>query len=550
MEIQNNDNSTNLIAGLYARVSSEKQEQEQTINSQIDEIASEIERDGNTLSSENTFIDDGWSGTMLERPSLDKMRDAAKEGRFQILYVYDRGRLSRVFVHQELILSELNDLKIKFKTLHDISGESPEEKLMQSVIGVFHEYDRIKILEKFRRGKLYKSRHGGMINGSAIYGYFYIKKTETIPTHYEINEDEANVVRMIFDWVGNRGYSVKEVIRQLYRLGIKPKKQKSDFWTKGPITRMLRCDTYVIGQAYYLKTEAVIPKNPFKHEKYKKVKKSSRRTRPREDWIPLPVPVILEDKDLFDRVQKIISDNQKYAPKNRKYNYLLTGKVLCECGQRRVGDGYSKGQHHYYRCAERLYKLPNTERKCRSHGVNAVMLDGFLWMELQKFLSDPSQLKEQANNWLKDQSVSTSHLDSEISKISKNIEKAKEEKMRYTRVYGSGDLDFDQFETLSKELEKKVYSYNQQIKELSDSAVKINYGENDVDTLCCEATIVLENMDKDDQKRIIHDIIDHVVIYDKGEIEVKGHIPFTQKMGYETIYRNRRSSQRRQINSF
>jgi site-specific DNA recombinase len=101
MEIEINNNSTNLIAGLYARVSSEKQEQEQTIDSQIDEIASEIERDGNILSSENTFIDDGWSGTMLERPSLDKMRDAAKEGRFQILYVYDRGRLSRVFVHQK-----------------------------------------------------------------------------------------------------------------------------------------------------------------------------------------------------------------------------------------------------------------------------------------------------------------------------------------------------------------------------------------------------------------------------------------------------------------
>lgn len=265
-----------------------------------------------------------------------------------------------------------------------------------------------------------------MINGSAIYGYYYIKKTETNPTHYEINEDEANVVRMIFDWVGNRGYSIKEVIRQLYRLGIKPKKRKSDFWTKGPITRMLRCDTYTTGQAYYLKTEAVIPKS-FKHEKYKKVKKSSRRTRPKIGF-RFQCQLFWKIKIFSIGFNKLSVIIKNMLPKTESTTTFLTGKAFCECGQRRVGDGYSKGQHHYYQCAERLYKYRTYRKKMStSHGVNAVILDGFFGWN-SKIYVDPDQLKEQANDWLKSQSISTHHIDSEISELRKVSNKAKEEK--------------------------------------------------------------------------------------------------------------------------
>src|SRR5947209_8740330 len=93
-------NNTNLlqnkqskVAGVYGRVSTGRQENEATIDSQIDEIKIGIEVAGNTLPPENIFIDDGWTGEMLQRPALDQMRDAAQEGKFEVLYVYDRGRL-------------------------------------------------------------------------------------------------------------------------------------------------------------------------------------------------------------------------------------------------------------------------------------------------------------------------------------------------------------------------------------------------------------------------------------------------------------------------
>lgn len=211
-----------LVAGLYARVSTGRQEQEETIDSQIEEIKLRIESDGNLLSPENIYIDDGWTGEMLQRPGLDAMRDAAMAGAFQILYVYDRGRLSRVFAYQEIIIEELLDKDIQFVTLHDVQAQTAEERVLQAMQGVFHEYERVKIAERMRRGKHYKAKAGIIINGDALYGYRYIRKTETEPARYEINEDEARVVLMIFQWVGVEGISLREVIKRLYEMKITP----------------------------------------------------------------------------------------------------------------------------------------------------------------------------------------------------------------------------------------------------------------------------------------------------------------------------------------
>lgn len=212
-----------LIAGLYGRVSTGRQEDEATIESQIAEIKARIEAGGNTLPSGNIFL---------------------------------------------------------FVTLHDVQATTPEEHVLQAMQGVFHEYERVKIAERMRRGKLYKARNGVVINGSAPFGYWYIKKTETSPTHFEVNVEEAEIVRKIFHWIGIDRISIKEVIRKLYNLGVKPRRRKSEFWTNGPILRMLGCETYDKGLIFYNKTEACVAKKPLKHDKYKKIKKGSRKARP------------------------------------------------------------------------------------------------------------------------------------------------------------------------------------------------------------------------------------------------------------------------------
>jgi site-specific DNA recombinase len=528
---------------MYVRVSTNRQEEEQTIESQIAEVKARVEADGNILPPENIFIDDGWTGEMLQRPGLDAMRDAAQEGKFQILYVYDRGRLSRVFAYQEIILEEIIDKEIKFVTLHDVNAETPEERVLQAMQGVFHEYERVKIVERMRRGKLFKARNGVMINGNSLYGWNYIKKSDTVPAHYEINEEQARVVRLIFEWVGKEGTSLRQVIKRLYDIGIQPRKSKSEFWTKGPIVRLLQNKAYVNGVVYYNKSESCVAKKPIKHIKYKKIKRTSKKFRPKEEWIPYKVPPIITDNGLYEKVQEILINNQKYAHKNKKYDYLLSGKVYCDCGNRRAGDGSSKNGHHYYRCTLRINKFASLvpeDKKCRSQGVNAVLLDDSLWRELVKIFKDEDILKKHVEAWIKTELQQDSVKDRDRIKLLEILNDIGEEEKRYTKAYGVETINFDQLQELVKETKKRKIQIQKQLNGLNSNESQNKIDKSQVDDICNEAHLVLQSLDLNNKKQVINDIIDKVVINTQERIvDVWGHITLqnlslTERLGYES----------------
>lgn len=529
-----------MIAGLYARVSTARQEEQETIESQVEEIKKRIEEDGNIIASENIFKDDGWTGEMLQRPELDAMRDAAMAGVFQVLYVYDRGRLSRKFAYQEVILEELANLDIQFITLHDIKAETPEEQVLQAMQGVFHEYERVKIIERFRRGKLFKARNKILINGHSLYGWDYIKKTETEPARYTINEEQAKVVRWIFEWVGVERISLNEVIRRLYDRGIPPRKGKSEFWTKGPIVRMLQCESYIKGEVYYNKSESCVAKKPIKNIKYKKVKRTSRKPRPRDEWIAFPVQAILNDRLLFERIQEILKINQRYAPKNRKHKYLLSSQVFCGCGNRRAGDGQNKYGHFYYRCTERIYNFPSLEKKCKLSGVNAVILDGMVWNELMKFVKDPRILRKKVEEVLQERKEKAANK-LEYDRLTGFIDRLEEEELRYAKAYGTGTLEFEQFKDLMRETKKKKLNFQVQLETLRADFNEVGLDKIQVDDICYEAKKVLDAVDYTDQEKSFKMLLDKVTIKEGGWVQVCGHIPlFIQKLGDESTSRDSR----------
>ena len=523
-----------LNVALYARVSTGRQENEQTIESQLDEVKKKITEDGNTLLPQNVFIDDGWSGEMIARPSLDLMRDAAKEGGFEAIYVYDRGRLSRTFAHQEIIIEELNDRDIKFISLHDVQADSPETRVLQSMQGVFHEYERIKIVERMRRGKLFKARNGIIINGQPLYGYKYIRTDPKEPVKCYINEDEARAVKLIWTWFGVDRLSINQIQKKLFDLGIRPKKMKSDFWTKGPIVRILRCDTYVTGKAYYNKSESVVSKHPLKDSKYKKIKKGSRKMRPREDWIAFDVPQLINDYSLYEKIQKILDINQKYASKKKIYNYLLSGLVYCGCGNRRSGDGSSKYGHFYYRCIDRLRSHPYPA-KCTSGGVNAAILDFTVWQDLKKKLFSYPIMRKYAEKWIKSFSVLSSEGMLDKQRLLEMIKKTEEEENRYSRAYGANTLEFEQFQELMKDVKKRKVSYRKQLVDLANKSVEINV-DISVEELVDEVQNIIKKIDFSDKSRVIRDIIDKVTVTERSGAEICGHLPLpvtiTEKLGY------------------
>lgn len=532
-----------LVTGLYARVSTGRQENEQTIESQVDEIKNRIKADGNILSDKHMFLDDGWTGTILARPGLDALRDAIKRQEIQVLYVYDLGRLSRDVTYQLVLVKEFEEAGIKFISLHDINPINGEQSFMRNVLACFHDYERVKIAERFRRGKLYKAKNGIVISGSALYGYNYVKRTDTTPTHWERNEEETRAIKLIFEWFVIERVPINGIIRRLYDLGIKPRKRKSVFWTKGPITRILRCDTYWTGIAYYNKHEAVVSEKRLKNEKYYKVKKNSRKLRPKEEWLPFKVPIILEDRALFDRAQEIMEYNKRYARKNRKFNYLLSEVLWCGCGSRRAGDGCNKNGHYYYRCEERLHHFPKEQRRCHIGGVNARVLDALVWKELTNHLTDPKLLKKHAEEWISSQANQSTDTQ-ERAKIQEQIDRLTEEINRYAKAYGGGAMEFDQYMELAKATKRKKEGYQKQLEELK-AKVSPEIVSIEADELCNEAKKVIKSLDFYNKKNLIRDIIEKVIIKERSEVEVLCHIPLPQlsltsahKLGHEPIGRD------------
>ena len=208
-----------LRAAIYARVSSEQQAKKHTIASQTEAIRQRVLGDRLECEPELCFVDDGYSGSTLIRPALERLRDQAAAGAIDRLYVHSPDRLSRTYAYQVLLVEELTRCGVQIIFLNNPIGPNPEETLLLQVQGMIAEYERAKILERSRRGKLH-AVHRGSVNVlcGAPYGYRYITKHEGDgEARYQVLAEEGRVVRKIFEWIGHERCSIGEVCRRLRR---------------------------------------------------------------------------------------------------------------------------------------------------------------------------------------------------------------------------------------------------------------------------------------------------------------------------------------------
>lgn len=191
-----------ITVSLYARVSSGKQVQGDTIASQITAIENKISADGHKLLSEYKFIDNGYSGSDIIRPSLEKLRDQIAEGNINKVYIHSPDRLARKYVHQMLLVDEFKKLGVETVFLNCQIDDNPESQLLLQIQGMIAEYERAKIMERSRRGKIHAANKGSInVMSGAPYGYRYINKhIGGGQAFFEINEEEAEVIRKMFFW--------------------------------------------------------------------------------------------------------------------------------------------------------------------------------------------------------------------------------------------------------------------------------------------------------------------------------------------------------------
>ena len=160
-------------AALYARVSSEKQAQENTIASQVAALKTRIIDDGFSLLEEHQFIDNGYSGSNLVRPALEKLRDQVAFGVIDKIYIHSPDRLSRKYAYQMILIEEFerNGVEVIFLNFQK-SNDNPESQLLLQMQGMIAEYERSKIMERHRRGRIHAAKRGSVnVLSGACYGY-------------------------------------------------------------------------------------------------------------------------------------------------------------------------------------------------------------------------------------------------------------------------------------------------------------------------------------------------------------------------------------------
>jgi site-specific DNA recombinase len=431
-----------LRAALYARVSTDAQQAAGTVVSQLELLRAAAARDGHTVIGE--FVDEGYSGARLDRPALDRLRDAAQAGALDALLCLCPDRLARSYAYQVLILEELEQFDVMVVFLEGPAPSAdPQATLLIQVQGVIAEYERAKIAERARRGKLHRARAGAVIFWRVPYGYRRVAAAGGQLARLEVFEPEAQVVREIFALYLERGRSVRQIAYELKDRGIASPAGKP-IWGPSTIQGVLRNEAY-IGTVYYNRREAIDGNGP----RAQRQRKTRSRERPREEWIAIPVPAIIDD-DAFQRVQHASRQNTKFNPRGIEPGaWLLRGLVVCghcgvacSCQKMRGRPGHFL---RYYHCPHHdLLRAGSEERRCPERNIRADELDSFVFEQIRRALTTPEQLIAGeraiiANRPQDDDELLTAQLHS----LDRKLDALKRERTRLLDAYQAEIIDLD-----------------------------------------------------------------------------------------------------------
>src|SRR4030042_1535524 len=196
---------------LYARVSSDRQAEEKTIDAQLYELREHCKK--NDLDVFKEYIDEGISGEVFARSGLDKLRDDAEEKKFDVVLMCEKSRLSRDRAVSFIIVAELKKNSVKIICLNNLnSSDTPMDVVKNGIEDVFNEYEKLIIGERTRRGRLKKVKEEGIILGNLPpYGYDYVLRDseKKIEGYYKVNTHEADIVKKIFNFLVYKKISVR-----------------------------------------------------------------------------------------------------------------------------------------------------------------------------------------------------------------------------------------------------------------------------------------------------------------------------------------------------
>jgi site-specific DNA recombinase len=385
-------------AAIYARVSSARQKEQQTIQSQTAALLAHAAKLGLDVPAEWVFEDDGCSGATLVRPALERLRDLVCQVPVEVVLCYAPDRLARRYAYQALLVEEFARAGTEVCFVNGPQGDRPEDALLVQFPGMIAEYEKAQIIERTRRGKAHRARQGSVnVLSGAPYGYRYVRKSDHAEARYELVEPEASTVRELFGRYTQETCSIADLARWLSEEQI-PTRTGKDRWDRSTVWGMLRNPAYA-GRAAFAKTMRT--DQPARLTRPARLQGRSISAnpliahRPREDWVQIAVPAIVSE-ETFQLAARRLADNQRFAARNTKVASLLQGLAACQgCGYAyyRTSTRTTNKKLYYYRClGSDDYRDPGG-RRCANLPVRADYLDQVVWQHVTRLLADPALVR-------------------------------------------------------------------------------------------------------------------------------------------------------------
>jgi site-specific DNA recombinase len=401
-----------LWAILYARVSTDEQARSgYSLAQQLEALREYAAREGFEVLEE--VVDPGQSGASLERPGMDRVRDLVAAGGVSVVLAQDRDRIAREPAYLYLLRKEFEEHGCKLRALNDRGDDSPEGELTDGILDQLAKFERAKLAERSRRGKMRKAREGHVGVTTPKYGFRYNEARDGLVVH----EPEMKVVEKVFRMAAE-GLGVMAMRTRLRSEGISSPKG-GEVWDPRMLRLMVASDIYRPHDhdeiAGLVTPEVAVRLDPDKQygicwfnrqktsvrtvsepdgnggRRYRKRKTT--RIRPKEEWIAVPVPAFLS-RSLVDLARTTMESNKGAERKYLAREWELRGIMRCSCGstmgthttQPRGGRVY-----HYYKCKRRS-RLGKTG-SCRQKALRPTEVEPAVWNFVSELLKDPEKIK-------------------------------------------------------------------------------------------------------------------------------------------------------------
>jgi len=517
-------------AALYARVSTERQERFQTIDSQLAALRDWAATGGHEISDDFVFRDEGYSGSRLDRPGLDALRDAVRDGVVGIVAVLTPDRLARKYAYQVLLLEEFRRAGVEIVFLQHPISDDPNDQLLLQIQGAIAEYERAVLGERFRRGKLQKARDGHYQGGGAPYGYRYVPRQEAVPGHLVVDEKEAALVRTLYGWLIDERTTIRQILKRL-NAGPDVPRSGRHAWSPSLVHHILADPVYA-GTAYANRYSFVPPRKPRRPYGPRTGEATCRQLKPREQWIAIPVPAIV-DQETWDRAQAQLARNAALSFRNNtKHNYLLRCLMTCAtCGLAMFGRTYAargkQPERRYYQCHGKDCILSARPAACPSRNVKAEEIEAAVWDHVAGLLASPERLVAQFDHVAVAAEAGTVRDRAADQQLRARLDRVARADKRLLDAYEAGAVTLAELSERRRHLADERLALERQQQErdhLRRQRVQAEAVRTSLEAFCDRIHARLNEATFADKQAILQLVIERIIVGD-GRLEIRHVIP-------------------------